>query len=67
MKIILCNEQVGRAKSLECGAYYKIKNLRMVNSVIEGQPVGRLGSDEILIQMLDPNHRENSDLEELIR
>ena len=39
----------------------------MVNSVIEGQPVGRLGSDEILIQMLDPNHRENSDLEELIR
>ena len=66
MKIMLCNEQVGRAKSLEHGAYYKIKNLRLMNSVVEGQPVGRLGSEDIQIQMLDPNNGENNDLKELI-
>jgi hypothetical protein len=67
LKIQLCDEQVDRAKSLEPGAYYKIKNLRLKNSVVQGQLVGRLGSEEILIQMLDPNNQENNELKELIR
>jgi len=67
VKIQLRDNQAERARSLETGAYYKIKNLRLKNSVVERQLMGYLGSDEVLIQMLDPNNQENNDLHELIR
>jgi hypothetical protein len=67
LTIKLCGEQVKRANSLEPWAYYKIKNLRMKNSVIEQQFIGVLGSEDVLIQMLDPNNRENNHLGELTR
>ena len=67
LKIQLCDQQVERAKALEPGAYYKIKNLSMKNSVLEGHLVGHLGSDEVLIQMLNTDKQENKELVELIR
>jgi hypothetical protein len=67
LTIQLLNEQVKRANSLEAGAYYKIKNLRLKNNVIERQFMGQLGGEEVLIQMLDPNNRENNHLSGLIQ
>jgi hypothetical protein len=67
VKIKLCNGQAERAASLKTGAYYKINNLRLKNSMVERQFLGFLGGPDVAIQILDPDNQDDHDLNDLIR
>jgi hypothetical protein len=56
VKIVLEGGQKGRARDLQAGAMYRIKNLRLINRTGVKGAFGRLGGDERLI--IAANDRE---------
>ncbi|KAG0701774.1 hypothetical protein DFH29DRAFT_852292 [Suillus ampliporus] len=65
VKIILEGGQIGRARDLQPGAMYRIKNLRLIRRTGVKGAFGRLGGDERLI--IAANDREKEEVKALLQ
>lgn len=59
VKIVLEGGQKGRARDLQPGTMYRIKNLRLINRIGVKGDFGRLGGDERLIIAADDRKKED--------
>ncbi|KAG0701777.1 hypothetical protein DFH29DRAFT_805870 [Suillus ampliporus] len=65
VKIVLEGGQTGRARDLQPGAMYRIKNLRLIRRTGVKGAFGRLGGNERLI--IAANDRENEEVKALLQ
>lgn len=67
VKVVLLDEQMAMAKTVETGCYYTIRKLRLLQSTTGGQFQGRLGGAERLIHRLRSTDSSNVRLAALLK
>jgi hypothetical protein len=67
VKVVLWDEQMSMANSVEPGCYYTIRKLRLMQSTMGGQFQGRLGGTERLIHRLKSIDTGNARLAKLLQ